>query len=59
VADRYSEALADFSAAVDLDPQEPSYRLGRGGVLAELGWDEEAEAEFRAAAELDPSLDMS
>jgi tetratricopeptide (TPR) repeat protein len=51
--------LADFPAAIDLDPNDASYRLGRGEVLDGLGRYEDAQAEYRTAAELDPSLDIS
>lgn len=49
---QYSEALASFNKAIELDPEDPSGWFGKGGVLDSLGQYEEALISFDKAIEL-------
>lgn len=51
---RLDEALADYSAVIDVDPNYAEYYLDRGNVLRRLGRDEEALADYERAIQLSP-----
>ena len=51
-AGRYSEAVAAYRQAAQVDPSDAEAQVHLGVVLRELGRDEEANEAFRAALEL-------
>jgi adenylate cyclase len=51
-----AEALASSEHALKLEPRLPEAHTSRASALAFLGRDEEADAEFRRAAELGPGV---
>ncbi|MEU7724325.1 tetratricopeptide repeat protein [Streptomyces sp. NPDC040724] len=53
-AERYPQALADYSRATELDPQLVRAYFGRGRTHALTGSHDEAIADFERAIELDP-----
>ncbi|MBI3946264.1 MAG: tetratricopeptide repeat protein [Armatimonadetes bacterium] len=53
--DDYEEAVREFSAAVDLAPHNPVYRVNLAVALSEMGEHERAVPEFEEALRLDPS----
>ena len=55
-AARDAEALIAVDRALALDPRQPAYRNNRVLLLDRLGRRAEADAEWRRAVELDPSL---
>ncbi|MCS7223103.1 MAG: tetratricopeptide repeat protein [Armatimonadetes bacterium] len=52
---RFEESLEELRKAVDLDPQNVTYRLHLAKTLTMLAYYEEAKAEFERVLELDPS----
>ena len=56
LADRYDEALADLTRAIELDPERVSAISGRGAVYREMERYDEALADFTRAMELDPAV---
>lgn len=54
-ADRYDEALADFSRAVALEPTRSYYLDRRGTIYRLMGRYEEALADFNRTIEMNPS----
>lgn len=52
--DRLPEALADFAAAISLEPVNPDGYLGRGALMLGRGVPERALPDFIRALELDP-----
>ena len=50
----YEEALADFTHAIELEPQYAAVYNNRGGALKDLGRHEEALVDFARAIELEP-----
>ncbi|MYU48400.1 tetratricopeptide repeat protein [Streptomyces sp. SID7803] len=53
-ADRYDQAVTDFTAALELDPTN-AWTLGsRGEAHREAGWYDRAVTDFTAALELNP-----
>ena len=53
-ADRQVWAEADFSQAVNLEPDNPQYRIDRGMLLLRRRAEREAAADFRRASDLKP-----
>lgn len=53
----YEGAVADFTLAIDFEPDEPFYYQQRGECLFFLGRAEEALTDFKTAQELDPEWD--
>ncbi|HEV8630012.1 MAG TPA: tetratricopeptide repeat protein [Thermoanaerobaculia bacterium] len=51
----YEPALADFTRALELVPQEPEVLVDRGWALVKLGRLDDAVADYRLALEVDPS----
>ncbi|MCQ4041432.1 tetratricopeptide repeat protein [Streptantibioticus rubrisoli] len=51
---RYEQALADYTAVIEEDPNYPEYHFDRAGVLRRLGRDDEALAEYETAMRLSP-----
>lgn len=51
---RHEEALADYTAVIEEDPNYPEYHFDRAGVLRRLGRDDEALAEYETAMRLSP-----
>ncbi|MFI7445382.1 tetratricopeptide repeat protein [Nonomuraea indica] len=56
VLGRVKEALADYGAAIALDPGFPDYYLDRGNLLAGLGCQDEALADYESAMRAGPPL---
>jgi tetratricopeptide (TPR) repeat protein len=56
---RLEEALAAFTRAVELEPDNAIFHSNRGGCLAMLARTEEALAEFETAVRLDPASLMA
>lgn len=56
VLGRVKEALADYGAAIALDPGFPDYYLDRGNLLARLGCHDEALADYESAMRAGPPL---
>ncbi|MFG3442318.1 tetratricopeptide repeat protein [Nonomuraea sp. NPDC047897] len=56
VLGRAKEALADYGAAIALDPDFPDYYLDRGNLLARLGHQDEALADYESAMRVSPPL---
>jgi tetratricopeptide (TPR) repeat protein len=55
--ERYDDALADYSQAIELDPQwAPAYK-GRSAVYTALGDTRKAHADLAHARKLDPSIE--
>lgn len=54
---RYTEALADIARGLALQPEDPGLLVSRAQVLQALARPEEAVADIRVAAELDPTDD--
>ena len=52
----YSEAIADYDKAIELDPKLAPAYYNRGITYRELGKEEEAKKDFKKAQELDPTL---
>ena len=52
----YSEAIADYDKAIELDPNFAEAYYARGLTYRELGKEEEAKKDFKKAQELDPTL---
>ena len=52
----YSEAIADYDKAIELDPNFALAYYNRGITYRELGKEEEAKEDFKKAQELDPTL---
>ena len=52
--ERYDEALADFSRAIELDPGNAWAIASRGETYRLMGRYDEALADFNRAIELDP-----
>jgi tetratricopeptide (TPR) repeat protein len=55
-AGRLEEALADFTEAINQDPNFAPYHFDRAAVLHRLGRDEEALVDYAAAIRLSPPL---
>ncbi|MEU8193543.1 tetratricopeptide repeat protein [Microbispora amethystogenes] len=53
---RRREALADFDAAIGLDPAFPDHYLDRGNLLLEMGRTEAALADYETAMRVSPPL---
>jgi tetratricopeptide (TPR) repeat protein len=53
------QALADYAAALRLDPHDADAYAKRGVLYLELGRDDKALADFDAAIRIDPSLTMA
>lgn len=53
-AERYAEAAAAFSKAVEADPQSVRARVNLGAALGKLGKQDEAVAQFRMALDASP-----
>ncbi|MFB9718547.1 tetratricopeptide repeat protein [Planobispora longispora] len=53
---RGKEALADYTAAIAIDPCFPDHYLDRGNLLLALGREEEALADYETAIEVSPPL---
>lgn len=53
----YEGAVADFTLAIDFEPDEPFYYQERGECLFYLGRAEDALHDFKTAQELDPEWD--
>lgn len=51
---QYEEAIADYTEAIRLDPENPSAYYGRGNAYAELGDYEEAVGDYTESIRLDP-----
>ena len=51
---RLDEALADYTAVVDADPNYAEYYLDRGNILRQLGREREALADYETAIRLSP-----
>ncbi|MDP9862352.1 MULTISPECIES: tetratricopeptide repeat protein [Streptosporangium] len=51
---RLEEALADYAAVVELDPDFPEHHFNIGNILRRLGRDEEAVASYERALRLSP-----
>lgn len=51
---KLDEAVADYTAVIDEDPNYPEYHFDLGGVLHRLGRDEEAITEYETAMRLSP-----
>jgi tetratricopeptide (TPR) repeat protein len=51
---KLDEAVADFTAVIDEDPNYAEYHFDLGGLLHRLGRDEEAIAEYETAMRLSP-----
>ncbi|GIG69548.1 tetratricopeptide repeat protein [Phytomonospora endophytica] len=49
-----AEALADYDAVIDVDPNYPEYHFDRAALLRRLGRDEEALADYDDAIRLSP-----
>jgi tetratricopeptide (TPR) repeat protein len=56
-AQRYDEALAAYSRAVAMNPDDADTRANIGWILVNTGRDAEGLRELQAAVRLDPSLD--
>jgi tetratricopeptide (TPR) repeat protein len=56
-AQRYDEALAAYSRAVAMNPEDADARANIGWILVKIGRDAEGLRELQAAVRLDPSLD--
>jgi tetratricopeptide (TPR) repeat protein len=54
--ERYDEALADYSAAVTRDPENPYFRRTRAGLLHKLGRFDEAVADYDVAIRVQPDF---
>jgi len=54
---RYDEAVAAYSRAVGMNPDDANTRASLGWILVRTGRDVEGLRELRAAVRLDPSLD--
>ena len=52
---RHAEALADFDAAIRLDPTDAEAHVNRGLTYFDLGRHVEALADYDAAIRLDPN----
>jgi Flp pilus assembly protein TadD len=52
-------AIADFTKAIEQQPQMAFFYVDRGAALREIGKDDEAEKDFARAVELDPSLKVT
>ena len=52
---RYDEALADFTRAIELDPEDAWTIASRGETYRLMGRYDEALADFTRAIELDPT----
>jgi tetratricopeptide (TPR) repeat protein len=55
-AGKYSEAVADYAKAIELDPKDAYAYLSRAFSYATLGRSEDAKKDLRKAMQLDPSL---
>jgi tetratricopeptide (TPR) repeat protein len=53
---RYPLAVEFYSLALLLEPDRPNLYVGRGGVYLEMGQYDEAVADFRKVADIDPDL---
>ena len=53
---RNSEALVDYSAAIELEPSNPAYRRSRAHLLHSLGRFDEAIVDYDVAIQIDPDL---
>ncbi|HEX5402187.1 MAG TPA: tetratricopeptide repeat protein [Pseudonocardiaceae bacterium] len=51
---RLDEALADYEAVIEADPNYPEYHFDRANLLHRVGRDDEALAEYRATIALGP-----
>jgi tetratricopeptide (TPR) repeat protein len=51
---RACDALAEYDAVIELDPNYAEYHFDRGGVLRRMGRDEQALAEYEQAIRLSP-----
>lgn len=51
---RLAEALADYTAVIEVDPHYAEYYLDRGNILRRLGRDSEALADYEAAIRMSP-----
>ena len=52
-------AIADFTKAIEQQPQMAFFYVDRGAALRELGRYDEAEKDFARAVELDPGLKIT
>ncbi len=52
---KYDDAIADYTKAIALDPEDAAAYTNRGEVYEEKGDKEQAIADFRKALEIDPS----
>ena len=55
--ERYDEALADYSRAIELDPEEAWVIASRGETYRAMGRYDQALADYDRAIELDPAED--
>ena len=56
---RYSEAIADYDKAIELDPNFALAYMNRGKAKAELKQYSEAIADYDKAIELDPNFALA
>ncbi|MDI2132952.1 tetratricopeptide repeat protein [Yinghuangia seranimata] len=52
--DQLDDAVAEYTAVIDLDPNYPEYYFDRGNVLRRLGRDDEAYDDYETAIRLSP-----
>jgi Flp pilus assembly protein TadD len=52
---RYNQALSDLDEALRAERRNPELYATRGYILMEIGYVEEAEADFKQALKIDPS----
>ena len=57
-AGRAGEALADLSRALELEPRHFGALAGLGFIMEDLGFEEDALGAYRAAASLNPGIEM-
>ena len=55
LVDRHDKALADYSEAIRLEPQNPEGLIGRAGIYVRLGDMDGAITDYNAAIKLQPA----